>query len=174
MREWATGTVSTCPGRVTGLGGCLPSAWSVMTSHSSFKLGLMPFPLLGLLSSLLPCFPKPLPHFPEILFILQVSSGVSQHLVSLKLHPSPACPPPQEIPLSGLLSQSLVRDSTNTEYFLGGTWERAFRPACNPAPRHVPDSYVGCARMTILSGTNCNTHILVWNLESGWFHRSPQ
>lgn len=63
------------PGRVAGLGGLLLSAWSMTTFHLTPKLGLMPFPLLGLLSSsCLPCFPKPLLHHLEILFLPPVCS----------------------------------------------------------------------------------------------------
>lgn len=69
--------------------------------------------------------------------------------------------------LSGLFSHSLIKDNTNTEDFQGGIWKRPFHPAYILAPRYVPDSR-GCARMTLLHG------VLIWNLESGWFHRSPQ
>lgn len=49
--EVSKSIVGICPSDLTGLGGLLPSAWSMMTSHLTSELGLMPFPLLGLLSS---------------------------------------------------------------------------------------------------------------------------
>lgn len=166
-RESTSSIVGMSPGGVVGLGCLLPSAWSVRTSHLTSKLGLMPFPLLGLRYPLFPpCFPKPFPYCLEILFILQASSRWLTAFSISKLAFHPPLPLKKEVPLSDLLSHSLSGDSTSyPQVFPRWDLKEAHPSGLYSCPRHVPDCHL--ARV----GDTC---ILIWNLESGWLHRSPQ
>ena len=157
-----------CPGGVAGLGGLLLSAWSVMASHLTLNLGSH-FSFFSDCSPLRSCPAslKPPPYHPEILFLLQASF---RRLTAFTLSKFLFLPS-KEIPLFSLIPWSGVAPTPSISKV---DLQEVLPSSLYSCPRQGSDSYLGCARMAVLSGTNCNTNILIWNLESIQFHRSPQ